>query len=182
MITSAAGHSATVSRLVLEPRLYINYQDENGYTAAHHATIKGRTECLRILAQTERVWWNRRIFFGWTPLFMAVLKGHFDILDIIVKQPNINYTFRCPNTTLEHEAVRSGNVKCVETLAAHECQYWNVPDWAGYTPIMRAAMEDKTEIVKVHDSISNLLIRPYLKLKLTPQYSELSAGRLFSYS
>ena len=46
------GNPAIVSRLVQVPRLDINYQDEYGNTAALMASWKGRTECVRILAET----------------------------------------------------------------------------------------------------------------------------------
>ena len=46
------GNSAIVNRLNKMTGLEINYQDEEGDTAAHLAGIKGFTECLRILAQT----------------------------------------------------------------------------------------------------------------------------------
>ena len=52
--------------------------------------------------------------------------------------------------TLGQVAVRGGDLKCVETLAAQErFDCWNVPDWRGDTPIMLALKEDKTEIVEI---------------------------------
>ena len=66
------GHSATVSRLVEVPGLDINYQDRRGYTAAHWASLRSHTECVRILAETGRVDWNKRNKWGRTPLFLAL--------------------------------------------------------------------------------------------------------------
>ena len=55
MVACNAGNPAIVSRLVQVPGLDINYQDESGGTAALWACINGRTECVRILAETGRV-------------------------------------------------------------------------------------------------------------------------------
>ena len=65
MFACNAGNSAIVSRLVEVPGLDINYQDEDGETAAHYASNEpsydpGHTECVRILAETGRVDWNKR--------------------------------------------------------------------------------------------------------------------------
>ena len=72
-------------------------------------------------------------------------------MDIIVRQPNINYNVKTEHgITLAHAAVRGGNVKSVETLAAQErCDSWNVPDSDGDTPIMMALKEGKTKLVEI---------------------------------
>ena len=45
---------------------------------------------------------------------------------------------------LAHAAVRNGKVKCVETLAAQErCDFWNVPNSDGDTPLMMALKKNK---------------------------------------
>ena len=79
------------------PGLDINYQDRDGFTAAILASNKGHTECVRRLAETERVDWNRRNRSGQTPLYWALISvrsSQTDIVNIIVGQPNIDYTVR----------------------------------------------------------------------------------------
>ena len=63
------GNPAIVSRLVQVPGLDINYQDRDGFTAAILASNKGHTECVRTLAETDRVDWNKRNRSGQTPLY-----------------------------------------------------------------------------------------------------------------
>ena len=58
------GSPAIVSRLVQVPKLDVNFQDENGNTAAHLASLSGHTECVRILAETGRVNWNYSLIWG----------------------------------------------------------------------------------------------------------------------
>jgi len=134
------------------PGLAINYQEEDGWTAAHWASVRGHTECVRILAETGRVDWNmRERIRGRTPLYCALSMGYSEIVDLIVQQPNIDYNVKSNiGKTLGYVAVRGGDVKCVETLAALErCDSWNFPDRDGDTPIMKALNERKTEIVKI---------------------------------
>ena len=159
MVACIYNNPAIVSRLVQVPGLKINYQDENGWTAALLACRAGRTQCVRILADTERVDWNKRNKWGHTPLHSALYNGHSDIVDIIVQQPNIDFNVQAEDgATLAQVAVkaagRGGDVRCVdvETLAAQErCDCWNLPDkygklptcWVldGDTPIMYAVKQ-----------------------------------------
>ena len=88
-------NSAIVSRLVQVPGLDINYQDEEeGWTAPLVACIYGDADCVRILAETGRVDWNKANEWGKTPLFWALRGGVSDIVDIIVKQPNVDYNVK----------------------------------------------------------------------------------------
>ena len=84
-------------------------------------------------------------------MYLSLYRRHSDIVDIIVQQPNIDYNaMTVDGETLAYAAVRGGDVKCVETLAAQErCECWNVPDSDGDTPIRRALKEGKTELVKI---------------------------------
>ena len=118
MTACDAGNPAIVSRLVEVPGLDINYQNERGQTAAHRASL-GETRCVRILAETGKVDWNIRDEHDNTPLYQALVKGYSDIVEIIVKQPNIDYTVKNKGGyTLAHAAVTGGNLKCIKTLAS----------------------------------------------------------------
>ena len=152
MIACEAGHPAIVSRLVEVPGVDIMFPNMFGETAAHYASFLGHYDCLKILADTGRVDWNRRDCLGRTPLFFALIMGHPDCVEIIVQQPDIDYSVKTEGgNTLAHAAVRRGSTECVRILAAQErCDCWNVPDclW-GDTPIMRALKRGKTEIVEI---------------------------------
>jgi len=150
MFASRAGNSAIVSRLVQVPGLDINYQDKYGVTAAHLASGWGHTEYVRILAETGKVDWNKRNKWG-SPLYWALYSGNSDIVEIIVKQSNIDYNIKNDDgETLAQRSVINGNVKSVETLAdQEECQCWNVPDTDGNTPALKALKENKMDILKI---------------------------------
>ena len=153
MVACYAGNSAIVSRLVQVPGLDINDWDEDVVTAAHLACSQahGRTESVRILAETGRVDWNKRNIQGYTPLSWALVGGHSDIVDIIVQQPNIYYNVKTQRGhTLAEIAVQGGDVECVETLAALESfDCWNVPDSDGNTPVMIALNREQGELVEI---------------------------------
>ena len=98
----------------------------------------------------SRVLWLFSLSFQ-APLHCALERGHSDTVDIIVQKPNIDYNVKTEDgETLAQVAVKGGDVRCVETLAAQErCDCWNVPDMWGITPIMWALKEGKTEIVEI---------------------------------
>ena len=103
MFACESGNSAIVSRLVQVPGLDINYHYESfGYTAACLACASGRsrknphfwawlysnhqeTECMRILANTGKVDWNKADSWGRTPLYWAL--GNFLTFFFIVCLP-----------------------------------------------------------------------------------------------
>ena len=152
MVACYRGNSAIVSRLVQVPGLDINYQDKKrGFTAAHWASLWGRTECVRILAETGRVDWNKRGEEGQTPLYEALGGGHSDTVEIIVQQPNIDYNVKTTlGESLGHAAAKGGNVENVKFLAAEERFHcWNLPDVDGDSPIMMALKEGMTKIVEI---------------------------------
>ena len=145
------GSAAQVSRLVQVAGLDLNYQDECGRSGAERASYHGHTECVQILAITGRVDWKKKDNWNGTPLYWALRWGHADIVDIIVQQPNIDYNVKTKKgETLAHAAVRGGDVKCVETLAALErCDCFNIPDLGGKTPIMIALERNRIRIVEI---------------------------------
>ena len=72
MVACRADNPDIVERLLQVPELDINYQDEDGDTAAHGASINGQTWCIRMMAKTGRVDWNIRDKYGRTPLTYAL--------------------------------------------------------------------------------------------------------------
>ena len=67
-----AGRSAVVSLLGRREGVEVNCPDQRGWTAAHHASYRGHTECLRILQQMEAVDWRSRNSDGLTPLHFLI--------------------------------------------------------------------------------------------------------------
>ena len=113
LYTCRFGRAGILSRLVQVPELDINHQDEDGDTAAHlacygyysHSCIN-HERCVRILAETGRVDWNKRDNDGQTPLYFALLRGHSDIADIIMEEPFID----CSVKTEDGDSRGSGDI------------------------------------------------------------------------
>ena len=156
MFASAYDNSTIMSRLVQELELDFNYQETGpcGLTAAHLACEQGgSTQCVRILAESGKVDWNPRDKFGQTPLFLALQYSEMssDIVNIIVKQPSIDFNVKTDDgETLAQAAISSGGVTCVKTLAAEErCNCWNVPGSYGDTPIMSVVKKGRTDLLEI---------------------------------
>ena len=123
----------------------------------------GKTKIVQILANCPRinlnlVDWNFPDKLGKTPLYLALEKVEPDSVSFIVQQQIIDYNVKSKHgITLAEVAVEGDlsvkceeNKKCVEILAAQEgCDCWNVPDWDGDTPIMRAQKWNRTDIVEI---------------------------------
>ena len=106
---------------------------------------------MRLLAETGKVDWNKRNKSGHTPLYLALHRGHSDVVDFIVQQPQVDFNVKTEDgETLAQAAVKWGGVKCVETLAAQDrCDCWNIVDRDGDTPIMSAIKDDKIEVIEI---------------------------------
>ena len=65
-------------------------KDGLGRNVVHWVSLEGRSKCLRILADTGRVDWNRGDRWGCTPLSWALYYGHSDCVEIIVQQPDVD--------------------------------------------------------------------------------------------
>ena len=149
MFACTLGNSVIVSRLVQMSALDINYQDKNGCTATLLASIWGRTSCVKILAETGKVNWNKGDNGNGTPLYHALSSRYCDIVDIITEQPNIDYNVKteCGRTLVQIAVMCE---ECVKILASQKkCQCWNVPNNDGNTPVMIALKKNQTKIVEI---------------------------------
>ena len=145
----------------------INAVDEFGATAAYKAAMLGHTEIIKILAATGLVDWNKGSLKSYTPLNVALAFGHSDVVGIIVKQDNINFTLQTHRAgwTLAIAAVFGGNITCVEILAKQEnCDCWNIPNRDGVTPLMEIIRKKKMDVLKI------LLNCPRVDPNLKDQY------------
>src|SRR5262249_7012413 len=82
------GHSASVKRLIGDPILTINAQDNDGWTALHYATLSGYEEIILLLLKN-----NARLIAedadGHTPLDYAASEGHDVAVRILLESKKI---------------------------------------------------------------------------------------------
>ncbi|KAI9828136.1 MAG: Glycerophosphocholine phosphodiesterase [Thelocarpon impressellum] len=111
-----------IVKLLVESGIDINYQDEQGETALHVAARFGHEECARILlegagnqkADTELA----EQTFAWTPLFVASVDGHLEIVELLIKAgAELGKSDLSGWTAKEHAALR-GHINIARRLAA----------------------------------------------------------------
>ena len=111
-----------IVRLLVEAGVDLNYQDDQGETALHVAARFGHTECAKALldgsdsyrADTEL----GENAFGWTPLFIACVDGHLDIVELLIAaEADLGKTDTSGWNAKEHAALR-GHMAIARRLAA----------------------------------------------------------------
>ena len=119
--------------------------------AVIEACANGNTECVRLLANTGRVDWNKKDEGGLTPLYWAIANSHSDIIRIIVNQPNVDFNVTDPDgSSLAHTAVEACDKKSLKILLAQENFFcWNSRNKAGLTPLEYSLMEKPAWMVQL---------------------------------
>ncbi|CAF9932971.1 MAG: Glycerophosphocholine phosphodiesterase [Alectoria fallacina] len=110
-----------IVKLLAEAGVDLDYQDDQGETALHVAARFGHTECAKILLEERdgqkadmEVTENS---FGWTPLFIACVDGHIDIVRILIAaKADLERLDTSGWTAKEHAALR-GHMDIAEILA-----------------------------------------------------------------
>ena len=150
MFACWAGNHVMVERLVRVVEVDVMYQDQSGDSAAHKASERGEAQCVKLLANTGRVDWERGNVWGQTPLYLALQGQHSNTVAIIVKQ-NMDYILKThKGETLAEVAVEGGDEKCVKILAEQKkFDCWNIPDKDGDTPVMKALKSKKMGITLI---------------------------------
>ena len=100
-----------IAKLLVEAGVDLDYQDDQGETALHIAARFGHTECARILLEEHD---GRKAdmevaeySFGWTPLFIACVDGHVDIVRILIAaKASLERLDTSGWTAMEHAALR----------------------------------------------------------------------------
>jgi glycerophosphodiester phosphodiesterase len=88
LILAAKRNSVAIVQLLVEAGVDINYQDENGEAALHHAARLGHVECVKaLLAGTESQRPDTELAektYGWTPLFVAAVEGKKEVAEVLI--------------------------------------------------------------------------------------------------
>ncbi|RMZ76929.1 hypothetical protein DV737_g4606, partial [Chaetothyriales sp. CBS 132003] len=110
-----------VVRILVNAGVDINYQDEQGETALHVAARFGHVDCARLLlAGSEYQKADIELAentYGWTPLFIACVDGHYAIADLLIDAgAEVEKVDSSGWTAREHAALR-GHVDIAARLA-----------------------------------------------------------------
>lgn len=110
-----------IVKLLVEAGVDLDYQDDQGETALHIAARFGHAECATILLEEHdgqkadmEIAENS---FGWTPLFIACVDGHIEIVRILIAaRASLERLDTSGWTAKEHAALR-GHMDIAELLA-----------------------------------------------------------------
>ena len=107
--------------LLIEAGVNLNYQDDQGETALHVAARFGQGQCARALLQGSRDQKAETDLaentFGWTPLFIASVDGHINVVELLIKAgADLERLDSSGWTAKEHAALR-GHIDIARLLA-----------------------------------------------------------------
>lgn len=127
---AAKANATIIVKLLVEAGVDINYQDENGETALHHAARLGHVQCVKTLLegsdtqQTDVELAEKT--YGWTPLFVAAVEGKTDVVEVLLEVGGceVDKVDFSGWTATEHAALR-GHLDISRILVASNA---NVPE------------------------------------------------------
>ena len=92
-LAASNGHSSIVGELIKVPHLNLNVRNENGQTPLHVAVINGMVASARLLIDAGADI-NIPDKYQQTALHLAAYFGYDDIVDSLIKRPNVNINSR----------------------------------------------------------------------------------------
>jgi ankyrin repeat protein len=139
---AAKGNTSLVESLI-SSGADINSRDDLGATPLFLAAVKGHTETVVLLIQNGAEI-DARNQHGITPLFPAAGRGHLSLVQILVKSgANVNAV----SENLNHTPIFSSvNVEIAKALMEGGAEI-NIRDKLGQSPLIRAAMNGRSDIV-----------------------------------
>ena len=141
LYAAKAGDAEALKTLVKAQEVFLDYQDEEGFSAAMLAAVNGHVEAFRVLvyAGADVKLFNRS---GDTVVSLSEKSGNLDMIEKVM----LEYALEKDNRSMAglfyalHCAARRGDVKAVKLLSGKGYGL-DVPDGDGYTPLMLAAIE-----------------------------------------
>ena len=112
-----------IVKLLVDAGVDVNYQDEQGETALHIAARNGFVACAQALLEAsggQKV--NIELAektFGWTPLFIACVDGHVEIVDLLIEAGADLLKFDISGWTPKEHAALRGHLAIARRLAEH---------------------------------------------------------------
>ena len=110
-----------IVKLLVEAGVDLDYQDDQGETALHVAARFGHRECARLLLEGHN---GKKAdmeiaekSFGWTPLFIACVDGHIDIVKILITKNAVLESSDTSGWTAKEHAALRGHMDIAGALA-----------------------------------------------------------------
>lgn len=110
-----------IVKLLVEAGVELDYQDDQGETALHLAARFGHTECAKILLEEhdgqQADMEIAESSFGWTPLFIACVDGHIEIVRILIAANAVLEGLDTSGWTAKEHAALRGHMDIAGVLA-----------------------------------------------------------------
>lgn len=141
LYAAQAGDAEALKSLVKAQEIFLDYQDEEGFSAAMLAAMNGHIEAFRVLVYAGA---DVKLFnnSGNTVVSLSEQNGNRDAIEKVM----LEFALEKDNRNMAggfyalHCAARRGDVKAVKLLSGKGYGL-DVPDGDGYTPLMLAAIE-----------------------------------------
>jgi len=86
------GDYSALQKILNEPGVDVNVQDESGMSATHWCARTGQKECTKLLLNCRGININQGDSLGWTPLHYAAHGGFESIVTILLQSRSIDVT------------------------------------------------------------------------------------------
>ena len=142
----------------------LNTPDRHGWSALHYVSRHNKTDTLRTLMKQPGLDFNKVTLKYKTPLILASIYGHHDILRTLsgVRGLEVNYRgMKKYEWAALHYAVYYNDLECVKILSQVPGVDINLRNYDGNTPLSLALKNNHVDILRV------LLAQPDLDLTVT---------------
>lgn len=110
-----------IVRLLVEAGVDVNFQNEDGETALHVAARSGHENCAKAILEGSYLYKTDvdRVekTFGWTPLFVACVSGHLEIVELLVAAGADTERYDLSSWTAKEHAAFRGHIDIASRLA-----------------------------------------------------------------
>ena len=153
---SKYGNIATITEIIVKQPEAVNRLDSNGATPLHWACVGGKVQAIKVLLESGALIDTPAANQKSPPLHWAVAKGKVDsMLELIKAGANADLRDEKGCSVL-HVAAQNGKLFCllffyalaVRTQPDKLASYFDSTDKFGRTPLIWAAIQNHSEVVK----------------------------------
>lgn len=146
-VASKLGLAKVVDLLL--PVCELNLQDEEGYTALHHAAIKGHSDIVAMLLNSGSTIIDIPSKTQVTPLWLAANHGHCDLVRVLTqREANLEVRESSSQRTPLSQAASNGHQDVVEFLVDKGANL-EAKDVGGWTPLSWAVMNEHLDTIEL---------------------------------